>query len=123
MSSVSDETFYLSDFISEISLMTNQDSDDYEEKVTLMTIHASKGLEFKNVFVVGLEEGLLPADKSQNNTDIEEERRLFYVAITRAIENLTLSYARFRNKWGERTNSEPSRFVYEINQNNEKNII
>ena len=124
MSSISDEIFYLSDFMSEISLMTNQDSDDYEEKVTLMTIHASKGLEFKNVFVVGLEEGLLPADKSQNNTDIEEERRLFYVAITRAIENLTLSYARFRNKWGERTNSEPSRFVYEINQNkNNANII
>lgn len=125
-STLSQENFLLSDFISEISLMTNQDKEqDYEkEKVTLMTIHASKGLEFKNVFIVGLEEGLLPADKSQNNTDIEEERRLFYVAITRAINNLILSYARFRNKWGERINSEPSRFIFEINKdNNSKNII
>ena len=66
----------------------------------------------------------MPADKSQNNTDIEEERRLFYVAITRAINNLILSYARFRNKWGEKINSEPSRFIFEINKdNNSKNII
>ena len=60
--------------------------------------------------------------KSQNHTDIEEERRLFYVAITRAINNLTLSYATFRNKWGERTHSEPSRFLYEITNNKNNRI-
>lgn len=84
----------LTDFLSEVSLLTDQDNDKEgdSEKITLMTIHSAKGLEFKNVFVVGLEENLFPSALSLNSyKELEEERRLFYVAITRAEEHCYLS--------------------------------
>jgi DNA helicase-2/ATP-dependent DNA helicase PcrA len=103
-------------FLSEIALFTDQDAtaqnDDF---VTLMTIHAAKGLEFKSVFVVGLEEGLFPSMMAQQSReDLEEERRLFYVAVTRAEKKLTLSNARSRFRYGSIQYNEPSRFLEEI---------
>jgi DNA helicase-2/ATP-dependent DNA helicase PcrA len=80
-----------------------------------MTIHSAKGLEFPYVYIVGLEENLFPSIQSLNSrTDLEEERRLFYVAITRAERKLTISYAENRYKWGNLTSSDPSRFISEI---------
>ena len=87
------ENILLTDFLSEVSLLTDQDNEKEEdaEKITLMTIHSAKGLEFKNVFVVGLEENLFPSALSLNSyKELEEERRLFYVAITRAEEHCYL---------------------------------
>ena len=112
--------FKLGDFLAEISLLTDQDTDkdEHANRVTMMTIHASKGLEFKNVFVVGLEENLLPAERSKNNPkEIEEERRLFYVAITRAKENVILTYAKSRFLHGQPMNCTPSRFIKNIDTN------
>jgi DNA helicase-2/ATP-dependent DNA helicase PcrA len=108
----------LSDFLAEISLMTDQDTDKDEQasRVTMMTIHSAKGLEFKNVFVVGLEENLFPSERSWDNPkEIEEERRLFYVAITRAEENVMLTYAKNRFRNGQSWMCEPSRFIDDIN--------
>lgn len=105
-------------FMQDIALLTNDDKQDDKNKdtVSLMTIHSSKGLEFKNVFVVGLEENLFPSQMSLNSrTDLEEERRLFYVAVTRAEKKLTLTYSTSRYRWGTLTNCEPSRFIDEIN--------
>jgi len=105
-------------FMQDIALLTNDDRSDDKDKdtVSLMTIHSAKGLEFKNVFVVGLEENLFPSQMSLNSrTDLEEERRLFYVAITRAEKKLVLTYATSRYRWGTLTNCEPSRFLNEIN--------
>lgn len=105
-------------FMQDIALLTNDDRQDDKDKdtVSLMTIHSSKGLEFKNVFIVGLEENLFPSQMSLNSrTDLEEERRLFYVAVTRAEKKLTLTYATSRYRWGTLTNCEPSRFISEIN--------
>jgi DNA helicase-2/ATP-dependent DNA helicase PcrA len=105
-------------FMQDIALLTNDDKKDdkSQDTVSLMTIHSSKGLEFKNVFVVGLEENLFPSQMSLNSrTDLEEERRLFYVAVTRAEKKLTLTYATSRYRWGTLTNCEPSRFIDEIN--------
>ncbi|MCD7971537.1 MAG: UvrD-helicase domain-containing protein [Candidatus Azobacteroides sp.] len=103
-------------FLSEVSLLTDQDTDKEQDadKITMMTIHAAKGLEFKNVFVVGLEEGLFPSFRAESQREIEEERRLFYVAITRAEQNCIITYAksRFRNGQSELTN--PSRFLRDI---------
>ncbi len=104
-------------FMQEIALMTDADSDDKDNrnKVTLMTIHAAKGLEFPYVFIVGLEENLFPSIMSlQTRAEIEEERRLFYVALTRAEKRVTLSYAECRYRWGNLTSNEPSRFLEEI---------
>ena len=104
-------------FMQEIALMTDADSDDKEDnnKVTLMTIHAAKGLEFPYVFIVGLEENLFPSIMAlQTRAEIEEERRLFYVALTRAEKRVTLSYAECRYRWGNLTSNEPSRFLEEI---------
>ncbi|TCC88997.1 ATP-dependent DNA helicase [Pedobacter hiemivivus] len=104
-------------FMQDIALLTNDDKKDDKEKdtVSLMTIHSSKGLEFKNVYVVGLEENLFPSQMSLNSrTDLEEERRLFYVAVTRAEKKLTLTYSTSRYRWGTLTNCEPSRFIDEI---------
>lgn len=107
----------LSQFLQEISLFTDSDNfDEDKPAVTMMTIHASKGLEFPVVFVVGLEEELFPM-KSRNvgdSVDIEEERRLFYVAITRAQKELYFSYARTRYKYGEEKPMIRSRFLNEI---------
>ena len=94
----------LTDFLSEIALLTDQDSDkaDDGEKITLMTVHSAKGLEFKNVFVVGLEENLFPSGMvGDSPRALEEERRLFYVAITRAEEHCYLSFAKTRFRYGK----------------------
>lgn len=107
----------LIDFLSEVSLLTDQDSGDEEDasKVTLMTVHSAKGLEFKNVFVVGLEEDLFPSSMCMNSPKaIEEERRLLYVAITRAKENCILSCSKSRFRNGSMELCRPSRFLYEI---------
>lgn len=107
----------LSDFLAEVSLATDQDSDDDgdDNRVTLMTVHASKGLEFRHVFVVGLEEELFPAAMAMGSArELEEERRLLYVAITRAKESCLLSYAASRYRNGKPTASPPSRFIRDI---------
>jgi len=104
-------------FMQDIALLTNDDNDKNKDAdtVSLMTIHSSKGLEFKQVHVVGLEENLFPSQMALNSrTDLEEERRLFYVAITRAENRLTLSYATSRFKFGTLINCEPSRFLDEV---------
>ncbi|NDV82931.1 ATP-dependent helicase [Bacteroides sp. 51] len=107
----------LSDFLSEVSLLTDQDSDKEgdDKKVTLMTVHSAKGLEFPNVFVVGLEENLFPSGMSGYSPQaMEEERRLFYVAITRAEDHCFLSYAKSRFRYGKMEFSSPSRFLRDI---------
>ncbi len=107
----------LGDFLSEISLLTDQDSDKDgdDEKITLMTVHSAKGLEFKNVFVVGMEENLFPSGMvGDSPRALEEERRLFYVAITRAEEHCFLSYAKTRFRYGKMEFGSPSRFLKDI---------
>src|ERR1700744_1867784 len=104
-------------FMQDIALLTNDDNDKdpNADKVSLMTIHSSKGLEFPQVHVVGLEENLFPSQLSVNSrSDLEEERRLFYVAVTRAETKLTISYATSRYKFGDLKYCEPSRFLDEI---------
>ncbi|HNQ61023.1 MAG TPA: 3'-5' exonuclease [Bacteroidia bacterium] len=104
-------------FMQDIALLTDADEDDKEndDKVSLMTLHAAKGLEFPAVFVVGLEENLFPSQRSMDSReDLEEERRLFYVGITRAEKKLSISYATSRYKWGNLNVCEPSRFLDEI---------
>ncbi|MCC7232800.1 MAG: UvrD-helicase domain-containing protein [Bacteroidia bacterium] len=104
-------------YMQDIALLTDADEGDEKNKdtVSLMTVHAAKGLEFPAVFVVGLEENLFPSQLSLNDReDLEEERRLFYVAITRAEKLLTLSWATSRYRWGNLINCEPSRFLEEI---------
>jgi DNA helicase-2/ATP-dependent DNA helicase PcrA len=107
----------LGEFLQEIALLTgvDQDNDDDNDKVTLMTIHMAKGLEFKNVYIVGLEEDLFPSQMMLGSrADLEEERRLFYVAITRAKEKLSMAYALTRYRYGRLKNCEPSRFIEEV---------
>lgn len=103
-------------FLQDIALLTDADEEKGNtDVVTMMTIHSSKGLEFKHVYIVGLEENLFPSQLSLNNRqDLEEERRLFYVAVTRAEEKLTLSFATSRFKYGNLIPCEPSRFIDEI---------
>ncbi len=103
-------------FLQEIALLTDNDRDkDQSDNVTLMSIHSSKGLEFKYVFVVGMEEDLFPSQMMmQSREDLEEERRLFYVASTRAMDKLYLTYAVTRYRFGRLLNCEPSRFLEEI---------
>lgn len=111
----------LAAYLQQISLLTDMDDskDENKEKVKLMTIHAAKGLEFTSVFVVGLEENLFPSIMSMNTReDLEEERRLFYVAITRSKKFLTLSYALTRYKFGQLNYGEQSRFIDEIAEEN-----
>ncbi|HNR19667.1 MAG TPA: 3'-5' exonuclease [Bacteroidia bacterium] len=110
-------TRLLTDYMQDIALLTDaeQKDDGYNDKVSLMTVHSAKGLEFKNVFVVGLEENLFPSQLSVNSREeLEEERRLFYVAITRAENKLIISYAMSRFRWGNLISCEPSRFLEEI---------
>ncbi len=107
----------LSSFLENVALLTDQDSDNPDEKnrITMMTIHSAKGLEFPHVYIVGLEEELFPSAMSSNTqSELEEERRLFYVAITRAEKKATLSFCRSRYKFGTPTNTVPSRFIREI---------
>jgi len=106
-------------FLQEASLNTSQDEnkDSDPDKVTLMTIHMAKGLEFKNVYIVGLEEDLFPSQMMlSSRAELEEERRLFYVAITRAQKKLFLSYALSRYRFGRLKNCEPSRFLDDVDQ-------
>ena len=107
----------LSAFLQEVALITSVDEDKEhgDDKITLMTIHMAKGLEFKNVYIVGMEEDLFPSQMMlSSRADLEEERRLFYVAITRAKEKLFLSYALTRYRYGRLKNCEPSRFLEEV---------
>ena len=107
----------LSNFLENIALSTDTEKKDEEDgdRVSLMTIHLSKGLEFPVVHLVGLEENLFPSIMSSNTRDeLEEERRLFYVALTRAEKQIFLSYATFRYQWGKNTSCEPSRFITEV---------
>ena len=107
----------LSDFLSEVSLLTDQDSDKDgdDAKITLMTVHSAKGLEFKNVFVVGMEEELFPSGMAGDSPKaLEEERRLFYVAITRAEDHCFLTYAKSRYRYGKMEFGNPSRFLKDI---------
>lgn len=107
----------LTEFLQDVALLTNADNEKKEDrdKVTLMTIHAAKGLEFPYVFVVGLEENLFPSQMSlTSRAELEEERRLFYVAVTRAEKEIHISYASSRYKWGSLIFCEPSRFIEDI---------
>jgi DNA helicase-2/ATP-dependent DNA helicase PcrA len=106
----------LGSFLQEIALLTDNDRDkDTTDAVTMMTVHSSKGLEFKQVFVVGMEEDLFPSQMMmQSREDLEEERRLFYVAATRAMHKLYFTYALTRYRYGRLLNCEPSRFIEEV---------
>jgi Superfamily I DNA and RNA helicases len=108
----------LNNYMEDVALLTDQDSDKPEDKdhVTLMTIHSAKGLEFKVVFIVGVEENLFPSNQTglKSLDELEEERRLFYVALTRAEQHAYLSYARQRYKWGKLEFCNKSRFIDEI---------
>ncbi|SFF04006.1 ATP-dependent helicase [Sunxiuqinia elliptica] len=110
----------LANYMEDVALLTDQDSEKEEDmdKVTLMTVHSSKGLEFKNVFIVGVEENLFPSSQFGNITPeaFEEERRLFYVALTRAEENAYLSFAKQRYRWGKLDFCNPSRFITEVDE-------
>ena len=105
-------------FMEDVALLTDQDNDKdaNADKVTMMTVHSSKGLEFKNVFIVGLEENLFPSGFSGTLTlhELEEERRLFYVALTRSENQAWLSFAQQRFRWGKAEFCNPSRFIGEI---------
>ncbi|WP_411268909.1 ATP-dependent helicase [Flavobacterium columnare] len=107
----------LSEFLEDVALATDLDNDTGDDdRVALMTIHLAKGLEFPTVFIVGLEEDLFPSAMSLNTrSELEEERRLFYVALTRAEHQAYLTYAQSRYRWGKLVDSEPSRFIEEIN--------
>jgi DNA helicase-2/ATP-dependent DNA helicase PcrA len=109
----------LSEFLEDVALISELDKDKNEtdKKVSLMTIHLAKGLEFSHVYIVGLEEDLFPsALSSTTRTDLEEERRLFYVALTRAKRQVTITYAKNRYRWGKLNDCEPSRFINEIHK-------
>jgi DNA helicase-2/ATP-dependent DNA helicase PcrA len=114
---IAEEDKTLSNYLQEIALLTNQDNEKSEDKnkVSLMTIHSAKGLEFKQVFIVGTEEGLFPSVMSSSSQkEIEEERRLFYVAVTRAEKKLIICYSKLRYKWGQLATTQQSRFIKEI---------
>jgi DNA helicase II / ATP-dependent DNA helicase PcrA len=106
----------LSEFLEDVALATDLDKDTGDDdRVALMTIHLAKGLEFPTVFIVGMEEDLFPSAMSMSTrSELEEERRLFYVALTRAEHQAYLTYAQSRYRWGKLTDSEPSRFIEEI---------
>ena len=114
---LADATGSLTEFLEDVALATDadMDNDPNSDRVSLMTIHLAKGLEFPNVFIVGLEEDLFPSAMSLNTrSELEEERRLFYVALTRAEERAFLSYTLSRYRWGKLIDAEPSRFIEEI---------
>lgn len=108
----------LSEFLEDVALATDMDKDTGDDdRVALMTIHLAKGLEFPHVFIVGMEEDLFPSAMSLNTrSELEEERRLFYVALTRAEHQAYLTYAQSRYRWGKLVDSEPSRFIEEITE-------
>ncbi len=104
----------LDGFLQEQALYSEADKTATEGRITLMTLHNAKGLEYPHVFIVGMEEGTFPHARSMDEQNLEEERRLCYVGITRAMGTLTLSYAKLRSNWGEREYQMPSRFLDEI---------
>jgi DNA helicase-2/ATP-dependent DNA helicase PcrA len=113
------EPSILEAYMANVALLTDQDTENEEDrnKVTLMTMHSAKGLEFKHVYIVGMEDTLFPSPMSSGSArELEEERRLFYVAVTRAEKQATLSYALNRYKWGNLERCSPSRFLKEIDQ-------
>ncbi|WP_299547642.1 UvrD-helicase domain-containing protein [Seonamhaeicola sp.] len=113
---LADATGSLAEFLEDVALATDLDNDKGDaDRVALMTIHLAKGLEFPYVYIVGLEEDLFPSAMSMNTrSELEEERRLFYVALTRAEKQAYLTYALSRYRWGKLIDSEPSRFIEEI---------
>tara|TARA_B100001250_G_C19640096_1_gene717865 strand:- start:76 stop:975 length:900 start_codon:yes stop_codon:yes gene_type:complete len=115
---LADSNGSVTEFLEDVSLATDFDNDDdglNTDKVSLMTIHLAKGLEFSEVFIVGLEEDLLPSAMSLNTREeLEEERRLFYVAITRAKERAHITFTKSRFRWGKLVEVEPSRFLDEL---------
>jgi len=120
-----DSSGSLSEFLEDVALITDLDKevDNTKPKVSLMTIHLAKGLEFSHVYIVGLEEDLFPsALSSTTRSDLEEERRLFYVALTRAMKKVTISYSKTRYRWGKLNDCEPSRFISEIKEKYIKSI-
>jgi DNA helicase-2/ATP-dependent DNA helicase PcrA len=113
------EPSFLEAYMANVALLTDQDTENEEDrnKITLMTMHSAKGLEFKHVYIVGMEDTLFPSPMSSGSArELEEERRLFYVAVTRAEKQATLSYALNRYKWGNLERCSPSRFLKEIDQ-------
>ncbi len=115
---LADTTGSLAEFLEDIALVTDMDNDKGDEnRVALMTVHLAKGLEFPYVYIVGMEEDLFPSGMSMNTRDeLEEERRLFYVAITRAKKQALLTYTQSRYRWGKLIDAEPSRFIEEIDE-------
>lgn len=113
---VADSTASLSEYLEDVSLATDMDKEiDDDDRVALMTIHLAKGLEFPYVYIVGMEEDLFPSAMSvHSRSELEEERRLFYVALTRAEKQAYLTYAESRYRWGKLVDAEPSRFIDEI---------
>jgi len=115
-------TVTMSDYLENVSLLSESEKDDTQDpdiennnKITLMTVHASKGLEFPYVYIAGMEENLFPSEQTRTSpSELEEERRLFYVALTRAMKAVTVSYAQNRRKWGSEESNPPSRFLTEI---------
>lgn len=116
---IADATGSLAEFLEDVALATDMDNDKGpDDRVALMTIHLAKGLEFPYVYIVGLEEELFPNAMSLNSReDLEEERRLFYVAVTRAEKQVFLSYTQSRYRWGKLIDADPSRFIEEIDEN------
>ena len=117
--SKSGEETDIAKYLENVSLLTDMDNEKPEDKnkVTIMTMHSAKGLEFSNVYVAGCEEQLFPSRLSLDNPhDLEEERRLFYVAVTRAKKHVMITYTRSRYRWGVPVNCEPSRFISEIDE-------
>ena len=113
-----DNDIRLVNFLNEVSLITDQDTEKEEDRnsVTLMTVHAAKGLEFTYIYIVGMEENLFPSMMVESERELEEERRLFYVAITRAKERCMITYAKSRFRNGQTQFSNPSRFLHDIDR-------
>jgi DNA helicase-2/ATP-dependent DNA helicase PcrA len=112
-----DYTPSIDEWMQNMMLQNDQDTEEEGDKVTLMTVHSAKGLEYDYVYIVGMEEGLFPSSRSvESINDLEEERRLMYVAITRAKKGLMLTYSEMRRVWGKTENTSPSRFLKEIDK-------
>ena len=121
---VADATGSLTEFLEDVALATDMDKDiEDDDRVALMTIHLAKGLEFPYVYIVGMEEDLFPSAMSMNTrSELEEERRLFYVALTRAEKQAFLTYTQNRYRWGKLIDAEPSRFLEEIEEKYVENL-
>lgn len=121
---LAEATGSLSEFLEDVALATDLDKDKGDEdRVALMTIHLAKGLEFPHVYIVGMEEDLFPSAMSMNTrSELEEERRLFYVALTRAEKQAYLTYTQNRYRWGKLIDAEPSRFIEEVDENYIENL-